>query len=133
MDTNGANAPLSKRSAEKTSCPKNFQEMSRNFALTLFCNMIAQSNLCFLHIMVFFGEKTKSPCFDLFIHWLIKQTTNNYRNHFSRSYKNRSNMRVTHAYLRNDALLVLVITPNKWMLAGIPLTPFSPSVFRGVL
>ena len=42
---------------------------------------------CLLHIRVFFGGKTKSPCFDLFIHWLIKQITNIYRNHFARSYK----------------------------------------------
>ena len=38
--------------------------------------------LCLLHIRVFFGGKTKSPWFDLFIHWLIKQKTNTYRNHF---------------------------------------------------
>ena len=43
------------------------------------------------HIRDFFGGKTKSPCFDLFIHWLIKQVTNTYRNHFSRSYESRSN------------------------------------------
>ena len=30
-------------------------------------------------------RKTKSPCSDLFIHWLIKQITNTYQNHFSRS------------------------------------------------
>ena len=40
---------------------------------------------------VFFGGKTKSPCFDLFIHWLIKQIMNTYRNRFSRSYENHSN------------------------------------------
>ena len=28
-----------------------------------------------LHIRVFFGAKTKSPCLVLFIHWLIKQIT----------------------------------------------------------
>ena len=39
---------------------------------------------------VFFGGKTKSPCFDLYIYWLIKQITNTGRNHFSRSYENRS-------------------------------------------
>ena len=31
----------------------------------------------------------KSPCFDLFIHWLIKQITNTYRNHFSRCLERR--------------------------------------------
>ena len=46
---------------------------------------------CLPHIRVFFGGKTKSPCFDLFIHWLIKQIMNTYRNHFSRPYENRSN------------------------------------------
>ena len=45
---------------------------------------------CLLHIRVFFGGKTKSPCFDLYIHWLIAQITKTYRNHFSRSYENRS-------------------------------------------
>ena len=43
-----------------------------------------------LHITVFFGGKTKRPCFDLLIHWLIKQITNTCRNHFSRSYENLS-------------------------------------------
>ena len=35
-----------------------------------------------LHIRVFFGGKTKSTFSDLFIHWLIKQITNTYRNIF---------------------------------------------------
>ena len=43
------------------------------------------------HIRVFFGGEKKRPCFDLFIHWLIKQRTNTYCNQFSRSYENRSN------------------------------------------
>ena len=46
---------------------------------------------CLLHIRVFFGGKTKRPCFDLFFYWLIKQITNAYRNYFSRLYENRSN------------------------------------------
>ena len=44
---------------------------------------------CLLHIRVFFGGKTNRPCFDLFIHWLIKHLTNTYRDHFSRPYENR--------------------------------------------
>jgi len=32
---------------------------------------------CLLHIRVFFGGKTKSPCLVLFIHWLIKQIQSN--------------------------------------------------------
>ena len=34
---------------------------------------------CLLHIRVVCGGNTKSPCFDLFIHWLMKQITNTYR------------------------------------------------------
>ena len=45
---------------------------------------------CLLNIRVIFGGKTKRPCFDFFIHWLIKQITNTNRNHFSSSYENRS-------------------------------------------
>ena len=45
---------------------------------------------CLLNIRVFFGGKTKRSCFDLFIHWVMKQITNTYRNHFSRSYETRS-------------------------------------------
>ena len=69
-------------------------ELSRNQSILRF-DVILQHDWpieqCLLHIRVFFGGKTKSPCFDLFIHWLIKQITNTYRNHFSRSYENRSN------------------------------------------
>ena len=47
-----------------------------------------------VYIRVFFDGKTKSSCFDLFIHWLMKQITNTYGNHYfkdpsSRSYENR--------------------------------------------
>ena len=52
---------------------------------------------CLLHIRVFFGGKRKGPCFDLFIHWLIKQITNTYRNHFSRSYENRSTLNIRYS------------------------------------
>ena len=74
---------------------KNFlpEEPCRNQAILRF-DVILQHNWpieqCLLHIRVVCGGKTKSPCFDLFIHWLIKQITNTYRNHFSRSYENRS-------------------------------------------
>ena len=60
-----------------------------------------------LHIRVFFGGKTERPCFDLFIHWLIKQMMNTYRNHSSRSYENRSN---------NKELFV--IDGNGWFWLG---------------
>ena len=69
------------------------EELSRTQSILRF-DIILQHDWpieqCLLHIRVFFGGKTKSPCFDLFIHWLIKQITNTYRNHFSRSYENCS-------------------------------------------
>ena len=79
---------LSEHSGEKPSCPWIFYEwidtsLWRHTATRL-------ANRCLLHIRVFFGGKSKSPCFDLFIHWQIKQITNTYGNHFSRSYENRS-------------------------------------------
>ena len=70
------------------------RELSRNQSILRF-DFILQHNWpieqCPLHIRIFFGWKTNSPCFDLSIHWLIKQITNTFRNHFSRSYENRSN------------------------------------------
>ena len=69
------------------------EELSRNQSILRF-DVILQHDWpieqCLLHMRVFFGGKTKSLCFDLFIHWLIKQITNTDRNHFSRSYENRS-------------------------------------------
>ena len=66
---------------------KNFmpEELSRNqsiphFDVILLHDWPVEQRL--LHISVFFGGKTKKPCFDLFIHWLIKQITSTYRNHF---------------------------------------------------
>ena len=69
------------------------RELSRNQQILRF-DVILQHDWpiehYFLHIRVFFGRKTKRPCFDLSIHWMIKQITNTYRNHFSRPYENRS-------------------------------------------
>ena len=82
---------LSERSDEKTSCLQNFLEIIRYLAFTSYCNTIGQSNSAFSILgFLFLSGKTKRPCFDLFIHWLLKQITNTYRNHFSRSYENRS-------------------------------------------
>ena len=70
---------------------KNFmpEELSRNrFDVILQHDWSIEQ--CLLHIRVFFGGKMTSPCFVPFIHWLIKQITNTYQNHFSRSYENRS-------------------------------------------
>ena len=65
---------LSEHSGKKTSCPKNFLEINRCLALTLYCNTIGQSNNAF-SIRVLFGGKTKRQCFDLFIH-KTKKTNN---------------------------------------------------------
>ena len=57
------------------------EELSRNQPILRFDVILQQDRLieqCLLHIRVFFGGKMKSPCFDLFIHWLIKQTTSTY-------------------------------------------------------
>ena len=73
------------------------RELSRNQSILRF-DVILQHNWPIeqwvLHIRVFrWREKElKWPCFHLFIHWLIKQITKTYQNHFSRSYKNSSNL-----------------------------------------
>ena len=66
---------LSERSGIKTSCPKNFLEINRYLALTVILQHDWLIEQCLLHIRVFFGGKTRNPCFDLFIHWLIKLIT----------------------------------------------------------
>ena len=77
----------------KNFMPENFLEIDRYFALTSHCNTIGQLNNAFSILGFLFGGKTKSPCFDLSIHWLIKQITDTYRNHFLRSYENCCNKR----------------------------------------
>ena len=91
-DTNARGFWLVKRTLEW----KNFtpEEFFRNQSILRF-DVIQQHNWpieqCLLHIRVFFGGKTKRPCFDLYIYWLTKQIiTNTNWNHFSRSYENRS-------------------------------------------
>ena len=96
----------SERPGEKNFTP---EELSRNQSILRF-DVILQHDWpieqCLPHIRVFFGEKTKRPCFDLFIHWLIKQITNNYRNHLARSYENRS--------IKNWTISVPLFTPCKF-------------------
>ena len=63
---------LSERSGENL----HPQELSRNQPILRF-DIILQHDWpieqCLLNIRIFLGGKTKRPCFDLFIHWLIKQ------------------------------------------------------------
>ena len=76
-DTNAGGFSLVKRTLRwKNLHAREPSRINRYYALPSYCNTI--------------GRETKNPCFDLFIHWLIKQITNTYRNHFSRSYENRS-------------------------------------------
>ena len=95
-DTNARGFWLVKQTfgCKKTSRPKNFLEINRYFALTSYSNTIGHSNNAFSILGFSLSGKVQSPspCFDLFIHWLIKQTTNTYiyRNHFSRSSKNHT-------------------------------------------
>ena len=71
------------------------RKLSRNQSMLRFDFILQRDwpiEQCLLHIRIFLGGKTKRTCFDLFIQWLIKQITNTYRNHFSRSYEDRSNI-----------------------------------------
>ena len=78
---------LSERSGEKTSCPKNFLEINRYFALTSYCNTIGQSNNAFSILGFSLAGKRRGHV--LIFHWLIKQIMNTCRKHFSRPYDTR--------------------------------------------
>ena len=68
---------LSERSGEKK---LHAREHSRNQPILRFDVILQHDWLieqCLLHIRV-----SKRPCFDLFIHWLIKQITNTYQTIF---------------------------------------------------
>ena len=105
---------LDEHSGEKTFKPGNVLEINPYFALTSCCNTIDQSNNAFLILnRVFFCRKMKSPHFDLFIHWLIKQMTNTYRNYFSRSYKNLSKSHVYNKRQTTDSSWVFLRIENK--------------------
>ena len=82
---------LSERSGEKK---VHAQELSRNQPILRFDVILEHDWLIeqyLLYIRIFFCGKTKRPCIDVSIQWLIKQIPNAYWNHFSRSYENRSN------------------------------------------
>ena len=71
---------LRERSGEKLHA----RELPRNQPILRFDAHDWPIEQCLLHIRVFYAGKTKSPCSDLFIQWLIKQMMNTYRNHFVR-------------------------------------------------
>ena len=116
------------------------RELSRNQPILRF-HVILQHDWsieqCLLHVRGFFGGKTKTPCFDLFIHWLLKQMTNTYRNHFSRSYENRSILQLEENGVRRSGDSS-TCRPSMWpriqsrrtrsdvkMLVNVLLVPFS--------
>ena len=126
---------LGRLSDARVKKPENFQETNRYFAWTSYCNTIGQSNNTFSILGFSLAGKAKSPCFDLFIHWLIKQITNTYRNHFSRSYENRSNHHLQKSSGKscrkvNGTWLFVSIQRNVWK--GSPVFPeglFQTRVF----
>ena len=77
-------------------------ELSRNQSILSF-DVILQHDYpieqYLLHIMVFFCGKTKRPCFDLLIHWLITQITNTYRTIFQGRSKTALNRFVSFFHL----------------------------------
>ena len=86
-DTNALGFWLVKRTLGwKKFMPENFLEINGYFALTSNCNTIGPSNNAFPILGFSLAGKRRDH---VFIHWLIKQITNTYRNHFSRSYENR--------------------------------------------
>ena len=64
------------------------RKLSRNQSILRF-EVILQHHWpieqCLLHFRFFFSRENEESMFWFFIHWLIKQITNTYRNHFSRS------------------------------------------------
>ena len=82
-DTNARGFWLVKRTLrrEKSSCPKNFLEISRYFALTLYRNTIGQLINASSLLGFSLTGKGRGHFFYLFIYGLIKQITNTYRNH----------------------------------------------------
>ena len=80
---------LSENSGEETSCP----ELSRNqsilrFDVTLQLDWAIEQ--CLLNVRVFFGGKTKSPCFPSFHPLADKINNGHLTKPFSRLYENRS-------------------------------------------
>ena len=85
------------------------RELSRNQPILRFDVILLHDwpiEQCLLYSRVFFGGKTKRPCFDLFNHWLIKQITDTYRNIFQGRYENRSILNINGALLLHQLIIV---------------------------
>ena len=132
MQTRVAFGWLSEHSGEKL----HSRELSRNQPILHF-DVILQHDWpieqCLIHIRVFFGGKTKKPCFDLFIHWLINQITNTYRIHFSRSYENRSNHMLSVAFYKTEITGLFVLATDarrlrSWILKVLCFALVPPSL-----
>ena len=108
MDTNACGFWLVKWTLGwKNFMPENSLEISQYFALTSYCNTIGQLNNAFSILGFAFGWQNEESMFLSFIHWLIKQMTNSYQNHFSRSYENHSNC------LRKNAVYFFILESFK--------------------
>ena len=83
----------------KTFMPENFLEI---YPWILDFDAILQHDWpieqCLSYIRVFWRENEEAM-FWSFIHWLIKQITNTYQNHFSRSYENRFMQKLSLPYI----------------------------------
>ena len=82
---------LSESSGEKNFMPENFLEINRCFALTSYCHTIGQSINAFSILGFSLARKRRGHV--LIFSSMADKTNimNTYRNHFSRSYENRSN------------------------------------------
>ena len=93
------------------------RELSRNQPRLCF-NVILQHDWpieqFLLHIRIFFGGKTKGPCFDFFIHWLIKQIMNTYRNDFYEFKCNLKELTTKSAWVPRSAVFGMRM-PGGWL------------------
>ena len=87
------------------------RELSGNqsvyLALTSYYKTIGQSNNASSIIGFSLAGKRRVYILIFFIHWLIKQITNTYRNHFSRSYKNRSIKKILNKFHHRALTMIM--------------------------
>ena len=70
---------------------------------------------CHLHIRVFFGWKTKRPCFDLFIHRLTKQITNTLIRKLGKSFFKVTRKSLLKSGKRRESLTLCKGIPDIWI------------------
>ena len=90
----------------KNFLPENFLEINGYFALTLYCNTIGQSNNAFSILGFSLAGKRRVHVFIFSSIGLWNRRPNTYRNHFSRSYENRSIWRIRLETMNHATLFV---------------------------